>query len=92
VKKRFAVMTLDDPGPCDAPYMSTVWSDGAIVGETLSGGWGHRVDKSIALGMVRADLAEPGASVEIEIFGERFSATIHGDGALWDPQNMRLKS
>ena len=92
VEKRFAVMTLDDPGPCDAPYMSTVWSNGTIVGETLSGGWGHRVDKSIALGMVRADLTERGARVEIEIFGERRAATVHGDAPLWDPQNSRLKS
>ena len=92
VKKRFAVMTLDNPGPCDAPYMSTVWSGGQIVGETLSGGWGHRVDKSIALGMVRSDLAEPGSKVEIEIFGERFAVTVHGDAPLWDPENSRLKS
>ena len=55
--------------------MSTLWHDGEIVGETTSGGFGHRVDKSIALGMLRADLAEPGTEVEVEIFGERF----HGD-------------
>ncbi len=91
VRKRFATLVIDNPGPCDAPYMSTVWHDGAIVGETLSGGWGHRVDKSIALGMVRADLAEPGAKVEIEIFGERFAATVQKDEPLWDPHNERLK-
>ncbi|HHZ09166.1 MAG TPA: FAD-dependent oxidoreductase [Rhizobiales bacterium] len=91
VRKRFATLVIDNPGPCDAPYMSTVWHDGAIVGETLSGGWGHRVDRSIALGMVRADLAEPGTEVEIEIFGERFPATVQEDRPLWDPQNARLK-
>jgi dimethylglycine dehydrogenase len=91
VTKRFAIMTLDEPGPCDAPYMSTVWHGGKIVGETLSGGYGHRVDKSIALGMLRSDMAQ-GETVEIEIFGERFAATVHGDEPLWDPQNLRLKS
>lgn len=91
VTKRFAIMTLDEPGPCDAPYMSTVWHGGKIVGETLSGGYGHRVDKSIALGMLRSDVAQ-GETVEIEIFGERFAATVHGDEPLWDPQNLRLKS
>lgn len=91
VTKRFAIMTLDRPGPCDAPYMSTVWHGGEIVGETLSGGYGHRVDKSIALGMLRSDVAQ-GETVEIEIFGERFAATVHGDEPLWDPQNLRLKS
>ena len=92
VRKRFATLVIDNPGPCDAPYMSTVWHDGAIVGETLSGGWGHRVDRSIALGMVRADLAEPGTKVEIEIFGERYPATVQEDRPLWDPQNARLRA
>jgi len=91
-KKRFVVLTIDRPGPCDAPYMSTLWHGGDIVGETLSGGWGHRVDKSIALGMIRADLAEPGGKVEVEIFGERFAATVHADRPLWDPENVRLKA
>lgn len=92
VAKRFVTLVVDDPGQCDAPYMSTLWHDGGIVGETLSGGWGHRVDKSIALGMLRADLAHPGSAVEIEIFGDRFKAVVHADEPLWDPQNERLKA
>ena len=92
VKKRFATLVVENPGPCDAPYMSTLWHDGKIVGETLSGGWGHRVDKSIALGMIRADLAEPGARVEVEIFGERYAAAVQKDEPLWDPKNERLRS
>src|SRR4030095_9597743 len=55
VTKRFATLVVD-AGEWDAPYMSPLWYDGKIVGETTSGGWGHRVDKSIALGMIRADL------------------------------------
>ena len=37
---------------CDAPYMSTIWYDGKIVGEVTSGSYGHRVGSSIALGMI----------------------------------------
>jgi dimethylglycine dehydrogenase len=92
VKKRFVTLVIDNPGDCDAPYMSTLWRDGGIAGETLSGGWGHRVDKSIALGMLRADLAVAGEAVEVEIFGERFSATVQPDRPLWDPENARLKA
>jgi dimethylglycine dehydrogenase len=50
------------------------------------------VDKSIALGMLRADLAEPGTAVEVEIFGDRFKAVVQKDEPLWDPQNERLKA
>ncbi len=91
VTKRFVALTIDQPGDCDAPYMSTLWHDGAIVGETLSGGWGHRLDKSIALAMLRTDLAVPGTAVEVEIFGERFSATVQEDQPLWDAGNERLR-
>jgi len=91
VGKRFVTLTLDDPGVCDAPYMSTLWHDGAIVGETTSGAWGYRVGKSIALGMLRADLAEAGTKVEVEIFGERYRATVEPDQPLWDPENARLR-
>jgi len=92
VKKRFVTLVVENPGECDAPYMATLWHDGKIVGETLSGGWGHRVDKSIALGMIRADLAEPGSTVEVEIFGDRFRAIVQKDEPLWDPKNERLRS
>ena len=73
VKKRFVTLTVD-AGDADAPYMSTLWHAGEIVGETTSGGWGYRVGKSIALGMVRADLAVPGTEVEVEIYGDRRKA------------------
>ncbi|MGE3147250.1 MAG: FAD-dependent oxidoreductase [Pseudorhodoplanes sp.] len=91
VAKRFTILTVD-AGACDAPYMSTIWHGGKIVGETLSGGWGYRVDKSIALAMLKSELAEPGTGVEVEIFGEMRPALVHGDKPLWDPDNERLRS
>ena len=91
VSKRFVTLTVD-AGDCDAPYMSTLWHDGVVVGETTSGGWGHRIGKSIALGMLRADLAEPGTRLEVEIFGERFATTVEADEPLWDPKNERLRA
>ncbi len=92
VKKRFVTLVLDNPGDCDAPSMSTLWHDGAIVGEATSGGWGYRVEKSIALAMLRADLTEPGTVVEVEIFGERYKAVVQKDEPLWDPKNERLRA
>ncbi|RWE77696.1 MAG: FAD-dependent oxidoreductase [Mesorhizobium sp.] len=92
VKKRFVTLVVENPGDCDAPYMSMLWHDGRIVGETTSGGWGHRVGKSIALGMLRTDLTEPGTAVEVEIFGDRFKAVVQKDEPLWDPKNERLRA
>ncbi|MEL6280588.1 MAG: glycine cleavage T C-terminal barrel domain-containing protein, partial [Pseudomonadota bacterium] len=60
--------------------------------ETTSGAWGYRVNASVALAMLRADCAEPGTELEVEIFGERMKAVVQKDEPLWDPQNERLRS
>ena len=91
VKKRFVTLTLDAPGAADAPYMSTIWLGDVAVGETTSGAWGYRVGKSVALGMIRPDLTVPGTQVAVEIFGQRFAATVQADAPLWDAGNHRLR-
>jgi dimethylglycine dehydrogenase len=90
VTRRFVGLTVRG-NPQDAPYMASLRHAGAIVGEVTSGGWGHRVGASIALGTVRADLAAPGTRLEISIFGEWYPAEVH-DGPHYDPANARLRA
>ncbi|WP_417817197.1 GcvT family protein [Tritonibacter scottomollicae] len=90
-QKRFVTLVVE-AGEADAPYMSCLWKDGQIVGETTSGDWGYRVGASIALGMVRADLATPGTELEVEIYGRKHRATVQPDQPLWDPHNERLRA
>ena len=89
--KRFVTLVVD-AGACDAPYMSTLRHGAEQVGETTSGGWGHRIGKSIALGMARADLAVEGTELEVEIFGERRRAVVQADRPLYDPDNARMRA
>ena len=89
--KRFVTLIVD-AGAADAPYMSTLWHDGQVVGETTSGAWGYRINASVALGMLRTDLAVVGTKLEVEIYGERRSATVQPDTPLWDPDNARLRA
>ena len=91
VAKRFVTMIVD-AGEADAPYMSCIWHDGEIVGETTSGDWGYRVNASVALGMVRTDLAVPGTELLVEIYGEKRRAVVQEDRPLWDPENERLRA
>ncbi|MFV0514070.1 MAG: FAD-dependent oxidoreductase [Jhaorihella sp.] len=91
VNKRFVTLIVD-AGAADAPYMSTLWHGGKVVGETTSGAWGYRVGASIALGMIRADLAVPGTAIEVEIYGDRRPAVVQEDGPLWDPHNTRIRA
>ncbi len=90
-KKAFVTLKVD-AGEADAPYMSTIWHNGEIVGETTSGAWGYRVNASVALAVVRADLANEGNELEVEIYGERRKATIQPDAPMWDPENERLRA
>ncbi len=91
VKKSFVTLTVD-AGDCDAPYMSCIWQGDKIVGETTSGAWGYRVGKSIALGMIKAELANPGTELEVEIYGQKYRAVVQEDQPLWDPANERLRA
>jgi dimethylglycine dehydrogenase len=91
VTKRFVTLTAQ-VGDCDPPYMSTLWHRGEVVGETTSAYWGHRTGACVALGMLRADLAQAGTALEIEVFGTRYPAVVQGDGPIWDPKNERIRA
>ena len=91
LSKRFVVLDVE-PGDFDPPYMATLWQGDTIVGEVTSARFGHRAGTCVALGMVRADLAEPGTKLEVEVFGTRMPATVTGDGPLWDKSNERLRA
>ena len=67
-----------------------MFHNGESVGRTTSGGYGWRVGKSLALAMVRPELAQTGTELEIRVLGERLRATIVGDSPF-DPENLRLR-
>ncbi|WP_299916357.1 FAD-dependent oxidoreductase [uncultured Roseobacter sp.] len=90
-KKQFVTLVVD-AGDQDAPYMSPLFHNGEVVGETTSGDWGYRINKSVALGMLRKDLTQPGTEVEVEIYGHRRKAIVQPDQPLWDPENERIRA
>jgi dimethylglycine dehydrogenase len=90
-KKGFVTLVVE-AGNCDAPYMSTVWNGDEVVGETTSGNWGYRINKSVALGVVKAEFAAPGTELELEIYGKRCKAVVQEDLPLWDADNERIRA
>jgi dimethylglycine dehydrogenase len=84
------VPLLVDAGDADAAAVSIVFQDDAQVGLVTSGGYGHRIGRSIALAYVRADLARPGTAVDVEILGERRPAVV-ADATPYDPENRRVR-
>jgi len=68
-----------------------IFKDGDQIGMTSSGGYGHRVKKSIAMGYVKPEYAEPGTQMQLEIMGKLRNAAVV-DMPLYDPENERIKS
>ncbi len=68
-----------------------IFKDGEQIGMTSSGGYGHRVKKSIAMGYVKPEYAEPGTQMQVEILGKLRDATAVAM-PLYDPKNERIKS
>ena len=53
-----------------------IYSQGKLVGRATNGGFGWRVNKSLALGMVRPEVATLGADLEIKILNKMFKASV----------------
>ena len=53
--------------------------DRRIVGRTTSGGFGHCIDKSLAMAYVSSAAAGPGAELEVKLMNEWFPARILSD-------------
>jgi dimethylglycine dehydrogenase len=88
------VVEPDPDDPADVIGDEPVWHDGAVVGWITSGGYGHHVRQSIALGYVPVELATadgPGGSgFEIEIIGRRRPARLQPE-PLFDPTGARMR-
>jgi len=90
IRNRLVTLEVHDVDDADALGNNALLMDGELVGRATGGGFGFRVDKSLALGMVRPDLAEPGTQLEIDILGRNYRATVIPDSPF-DPKNERLR-
>ncbi len=87
----FVTMEVHDVEDADARGSEAIYKDGELCGRATSGGYGWRVRKSLALGLVRPALAAPGTELEIEILGQRQRATVIAESPF-DPDNLALRS
>ena len=74
----------------EAPFCASVFAGGERVGLVGSAGYGHTLQKSIALAYVESGLATPGTALEVEIFGAHHAAVVATE-PLYDPDNLRLR-
>ena len=75
----------------EALYGCPVHVDGELVGYTTSGGYGHRLEKSVALGYLKPDHAQAGTPVQVNVLGVMRQATVVAESP-YDPKNNALRS
>ena len=93
--KRFVTMTIDDPEDDhpfgEAVYLSPVYAGETYLGPVVSAGYGHRVKQSIAMAILDKRVSSLNSQLFIEVLGRKRKATIINQ-ALYDPENLKLKS
>ena len=88
---RFVTLEVHGITDADARGSEPILKDGRLIGRCTSGGYGWRLGKSLALGMVTPELGEPGTELEISILGKRHRASVIAESPF-DPDNQRLRS
>ncbi len=90
-RNSFVTLEVHDVTDADARGSEAIYKDGKVVGRATSGGYGWRVGKSLALGLVETGLHQIGSELEIEILGDFFKATVIEESP-YDPQNEKLRA
>lgn len=89
-RRLFVTLTVDcDIAPAHAG--DPVYQGERLVGTVTSGGFGHRVQRNIALAFVAPELAEAGTGLSVAILGERYDAVVTAP-CLYDPENSLVRS
>ena len=64
--------------------------DGTPIGQVSSGAYGYSVEKSLALGYIKTNTAQPGDQLDVAILGLPHEATLLA-APPFDPQGKRLR-
>ncbi len=90
VARKLVTMTIDVDG-IDVSNDEAILKDGEAVGYVSSGGYGHRVGKSMAMGYVAIESAAPGTKLQVEILGEFYDAEVLGAPA-YDANGANMRT
>jgi dimethylglycine dehydrogenase len=88
---RFVTLEVHDVTDADALGNNPIYANGKLVGRATGGNYGFRVEKSLALSMVRPEHADLGTDLEVDILGTRHPVTVIPESP-YDPENLKLRS
>ena len=74
----------------DARGSEPIYSNGTLIGRATNGGFGWRVNKSLALAMVKPGYSALGTELEIKILDKIFKTTVIAESP-YDGDNIKLR-
>ena len=90
VERRLGCMVLEDSSMVALGNEPVRSKNGDVVSRVTSGGLGYSVGESIAYAYLPPDLAEPGMTLSVEVFGKDYPAEVV-TMPLWDPGHERVR-
>ncbi|SMX35794.1 GcvT family protein [Maliponia aquimaris] len=94
-RETIVILALDEDAViasgADATGGEPIFRGGQGVGRVSSGGYGYSVGRSLALGFVKAGMAEPGDRVQVMVLGRPHGAEILA-APPFDPEGVRLRA
>ena len=86
------VVTLEvNAEDADASGYEPVWKGGELVGFVTSGGYGHTTGQSLAMAMVRSDVADEGTELSVHVVGVERNAKVVAPSP-YDPKGIAMRS
>ena len=86
---KLRTFTLEADRPMLLHGGETITCRGRVVGVVTSGGFGHTVGKTIAMGYLSTEDTQATEGFAVEVFGEAFPATLVTK-ACYDPERLRI--
>ncbi|MBB3590367.1 dimethylglycine dehydrogenase [Rhizobium sp. BK529] len=92
LKWNFATLVVETGNDVDARGSEAIYNEaGELVGRATNGTFGFRVNRSLALAMLRPDYAKEGTKLKIKILGTTYNATVVGESPF-DAENAALRA
>ena len=87
----FVTLEVHDVTDADALGNNPIYAGKELVGRATGGNYGFRLEKSLALAMVRPEFSEPGTELSMDILGTRHRVSVIPE-LPYDPDNLRLRA
>ena len=84
-------MEIHNVEDADVLGNNPIYKGDKVIGRATGGEYGFRLDKSIALAMVKPDLANVGEKLKVDILGKMYEATILEESPF-DVENKLLRA